>query len=98
MRGRSQKFGVTRESLWRVLTFDIHLYQYKIQIKPKLTDAEKEKRVTLREWFCIVFENDENVLENVWFSDEAHFLLSGHVNSKNNVFGGSEASAAASFR
>jgi len=25
-------------------------------------------------------------LDNVWFSDEAHFLLSGHVNSKNNIF------------
>ena len=25
----------------------------------------------------------------VWFSDEAHFLLSGHVNSKNNNFWGS---------
>ena len=24
-----------------------------------------------------------------WFSDEAHFLLSGHVNSKNNIFLGS---------
>ena len=42
------------------------------------------------EWFCNVLENDENFLENVWFSDEAHFLLSGHVNSKNNVLGGSE--------
>ena len=26
--------------------------------------------------------------DNVWFSDEAHFLLSGHVNSKNNIFWG----------
>jgi len=25
---------------------------------------------------------------SVWFSDEAHFLLSGHVNSKNNIFWG----------
>jgi len=24
-----------------------------------------------------------------WFSDEAHFLLSGHVNTKNNIFWGS---------
>ena len=27
-------------------------------------------------------------LDNVWFSDEAHFLFSGHVNSKNNIFWG----------
>ena len=42
------------------------------------------------EWFCNVLENDENFLENVWFSDEAYFLLSGHVNRKNNVFWGSK--------
>ena len=24
-----------------------------------------------------------------WFLDEAHFLLSGHMNSKNNIFWGS---------
>ena len=28
-------------------------------------------------------------LDNLWFSDEAHFLLSSHVNSKNNAFWGS---------
>jgi hypothetical protein len=40
----------------------LHLYPYKIQIKQKLTDAEKEKRVTMCEWFCNVLENDENLL------------------------------------
>ena len=29
-------------------------------------------------------------VHNVWFSDEAYFLLSGHVNSKNNIFWGSK--------
>jgi hypothetical protein len=28
----------------------------------KLTDADKEKRVTMCEWFCNVLENDENFL------------------------------------
>ena len=89
VRRRSQELGMTRESLRRVLTSDLHLYPYKIQIKQKLTDADKEKRVTMCEWFCNVLENDENFLDNVWFSNEAHFLLSGHVNSKNNIFWGS---------
>jgi len=39
----SQELGMTRESLRRVLTSDLHLYPYKIQIKQKLTDADKEK-------------------------------------------------------
>ena len=28
-------------------------------------------------------------MDNVWLFDEAHFFLSGHVNSKNNIFWGS---------
>ena len=90
VRGRSQVLGMTRESLRCVLTSDLHLYAYKIQTKQQLTDADKDKRLTMCEWFCNVFENDENFLENVWFSDEAHFLLYGHVNSKNNISWASE--------
>ena len=81
MRRRSQELGMTRESLRRVLTSDLNLYPYKIRIKQKLIDADKEKRVTMCEWFCNVLENDGNFLDNVWFSYEVHFLLSGHVNN-----------------
>jgi len=87
---RSQELGMTRESLRRVLTYDLNLYPYRIQIKHKLTNADKKKRVTMCEWFCNVLENNENFLENVWFSGEAHFLFSGHVNRKNNIFWGSK--------
>ena len=65
VRRRSQELGMTRESLRRVLTFDLHLYAYKIQIKQQLTDADKEKRLTMCEWFYNVLENDENFLERL---------------------------------
>jgi hypothetical protein len=52
---------VARFSLSALVSF-LHLYSYKIQIKQKLTDADKEKRVTMCEWFCNVLENDENFL------------------------------------
>ena len=32
------------------------------------------------EWFCNVLENDENFLENVWFSDEARAPHSPDLN------------------
>ena len=35
-------------------------------------------------------EEDEDWIDNVWFSDEAHFHLDGHVNSKNCVFWGTQ--------
>ena len=83
---RSQLLGISRESLRRVLKEDLHLYPYKIQIKQKLTEVDIEKRVTMCEWFCDTIEANPDFLDHVWFSDEAHFLLSGHVNNKNNVY------------
>ena len=41
------------------------------------------------QWFCDKIDAVPDFLDNVWFSDEAHFLLSGHVNPKNNIFCGS---------
>ena len=35
-------------------------------------------------------EEDEDLINNVWFSCEAHFHLDGYVNSKNCVFQGTE--------
>ena len=40
-------------------------------------------------WFCDKVDENPDFLDNLWPSDEAHFLLSGHVNSKNNIFWGS---------
>ena len=73
----------------RILITDLHLYPYQIQIKHKLTPDDMRKRVTMCELLCGKIDEDPDFLDDVWFSDEAHFLLSGHVNSKNNIFWGS---------
>ena len=39
-------------------------------------------------WFANQLK--QNFLDEVWFSDKAHFCLSGQINSKNYVFSGSE--------
>ena len=88
LRRRSQLLGISRESLRRVLKENLHLYPYKIQIHQKLTEVDMEKRVTICEWFCDTIEANPNFLDHVWFSDKADFLLSQHVNSKNNVYRG----------
>jgi len=85
LRRRSQELGISWESLRRVLKSDLHLYPYRIQIIQKLTEADMAKRVTMCEWFWHN-RRQSRLLDHVWFSDEAHFLLSEHVNSKNNVY------------
>ena len=47
-----------------------------------------EKRVAMCCWFCDKIDENPYFLDNLWFSDEAHFLFSGYVNSKNNIFWG----------
>uniref|UniRef100_UPI00358E2E41 uncharacterized protein n=1 Tax=Myxine glutinosa TaxID=7769 RepID=UPI00358E2E41 len=91
IRRRSQEQGLSRASVQRILIKDLQLYPYKIQIKHKLTPADMAKRVVMCRWFENKIEEDPDFLDDVWFSDEAHFLLCGHVNSKNNVFWGTQA-------
>ena len=84
----SQAIGINREFKRRTLVKDLQLYPYRIQIKHKLTQADMEKHVAMCCWFCDKVDENPDFLDDLWFSDEAHFLLSDHVNSKN-IFWGS---------
>ena len=39
-----------------------------------------QKRVEMCEWITDVIEDVPDLLTDIWFSDEAHFYLSGHAN------------------
>ena len=88
LRHHSQELAISRESIRRMLVQDLHLYPYRIQIKHKLTQRDNYIRVVMCRWFCDKIDKDPDFLDDVWFSDETHFLLSGHGNSKNNIFWG----------
>ncbi|XP_068250329.1 uncharacterized protein [Palaemon carinicauda] len=88
VRQRRQELGINQESVRRILNADLHFYPYRIQIKHKLTPDYMRKRVIMCQWFCDKINAVPDLLDNFWFSDEAHFLLLGHVNSKNNIFWG----------
>ena len=82
---QSQELGINRESVRIILIADLHMYPYRIQIKQKLTPDDMRKWVIMRQWFCDKIDTVPDFPDNVWFLDEAHFLLSGHMNSKNNL-------------
>ena len=90
IRRRSQELGLARESLRLILEDDLKLHPYRIQIKHSMTDSDKEKRVLMCEWFRDMLQEDPDFLNDFWFTDEAHILLSGHVNSKNCIFWGTQ--------
>ena len=88
-RRRSQELNIERSSLLNILHKDLNVHPYRLQIKQELSPEDIIKRVDMCQWFQEQFDVDESFIHNVWFSDEAHFLLSGHVNSKNNIHWGS---------
>ena len=66
------------------------MYPYRIQIKLTLTQNDIAKCAEMCRWFVSKIEEMPDFLQNVWFSDEARFSLSGYVNSKNSVFWGAQ--------
>ena len=88
IRRHSQELGLSCATVQRILIKDLQLYPYWIQIKHKLTPADMAKHDVMCWWFENKIEEDPNFLDDVWFSDKAHFLLCGHVNSKTNVLWG----------
>ena len=47
LRRRSQELGINRESVRRILTSDLNMNPYRIQIKQKLTPDDMKKRVIM---------------------------------------------------
>ena len=83
--GAWNQLGIRAENL----IADLHMYPCRIQIKQKLTPDKMRKRVITHQWLYDKIDAVPDFLDNVWFSDEAHFLVLGHMNSKNNIFWGS---------
>ncbi len=48
-----------------------------------LTPFSKQRRLTFAQMFRTHLEKHPEVLPLIWFSDEAHFWLSGYVNKQN---------------
>ena len=84
---RSQELGISVSSVRRMLVKDLKLYPYRIHVKHELTKNDKEKRVAMCQWFSETIDNNEKFLNDVWFSDEAHFLLMVTLTLKTGCFG-----------
>jgi len=77
LRHRSQQLDIPRSSMQRILTKDLHLHAYKIQLTQELKPTEHVHR---REFVNWVLENqkvDSNFSKKIIFSDEVHFQLDG---------------------
>ena len=83
-RSRVQLRACSSSRTQRILREDLQLYPYRLAVTNKLTKADKIARSAFCE--CVFQKCRETVgfLENVWFTDEAHFYFDARVNSQNN--------------
>ena len=83
LRKRSQSLGINRHTLWQIKK-DLKLRPYMLTSHHELTPRDMQRRVDMAEWF----DENPDVLDRLWFSDEAHFFLAGAMNPNNTVHWG----------
>ena len=61
----------------RIMHQDLHMFPYKIQILQAQTAADKAERLAFCQSIIRRIEDHPTFLDLIFFSDEAHFDLSG---------------------
>jgi hypothetical protein len=81
--------SISRSGLQRILK-DLGAFSYKIQILHDLRPCDFAARISYCARVLANLYENPRYLDNWWWSDESHFLLSGHVNRQNMRFLGWE--------
>ena len=89
VRGLSRQLKVSTGSMWKILRKELKKYPYRIQLKQSQTPQNKQDRVKFANEITDKIEEKPGYLKNIFFSDEANFHVSGHVNRQNMRFWGS---------
>lgn len=90
IRHRAQQLNISKTTLHRILTKDLHLHPYKIQLTQELKPRDHARRREFSDWLLGNVAVDADFWTKLIFSDEAHFQLNGFVNKQNCRIWGAE--------
>lgn len=90
IRRRAQQLDLSRSTVQRILTKDLHLHAYKIQLTQTLKPADHGQRREFCNWVLSMQQDNPDFAAQIIFSDEAHFQLNGYVNKQNCRIWGAE--------
>lgn len=82
-RRRAQQFGLSPTSMWRILKVDLHFFPYKMQTTLKLLPVDKPRRIQYATNMQNILAGEPDFWRHLIQTDEAHFSLSGSVNTQN---------------
>ena len=80
---RVQELNLSRTSLQGILTNDLSLYAYKVQLTQELKPDDHLKRRTFVNWVHEQRQTNDDFSQKIIFSDEAHFHFCGFINKQN---------------
>lgn len=83
VRRLASQTGTPKTSVHRVVRNVLCLYPYKMSVFHALNESDYDNRLLFSEWLLSVIDEEPDFLNRVYWSDEAWFHLSGHVNSQN---------------
>ena len=75
--------GLSEVSVHPILHKDLHFYPYKIQVTHALHERDYVNRVNFCQTFLRLINENQELVNNLLMSNEAHFHLSGFVNKQN---------------
>ncbi len=80
---QSQQLEVSWLTTYRIVWEDIGLFPYKEHAAQRLTPYSKERWLNFTQDFTADLALKPNMLNNIWFTDEYHFWMNGHINKQN---------------
>ena len=83
VRKLSTQCNISYGSVRNALKKSLHYHPYKINVIQELKPADYAKRLNYCNWFLSFIQNNPDILDLVYFTDEAYFHLNGYVNSQN---------------
>jgi hypothetical protein len=86
-RHHSVSLGLSEASIRRILHKDLHFYLYKIQVTRALLERDYLNRVNFCQTFLQLINQNQELVNNLLMSNEAHFHLSWFVHKKISIIG-----------
>lgn len=89
-RRQAISLGISNRSVRRILHNDLNHHPYKIQLVHAMNNADHVSRLAFCNQLLAMMNDNAELINNLWMSDEAHFHLSGFVNKQNFRYWSSE--------
>lgn len=80
----SQIINISTASIHRILNRKLKWHPYKTQVKHDIPQRCVRPRVVEAGCLLDAIDNDPDLIDNIWFTDESHFELTPAVNKQNN--------------